>query len=421
MLRTLCTPPWIAILLLLGVAHGSAAHGALAQSAPPSLVLTHANVIDGTSERVIEDATVVVSDGKIERIEPGPFSPPTGAEIIDLDGRYLLPGLIDAHTHISSLGAARRALESGVTTARSASTGSYQDVALRELVKTGELAGPDIAASGVFVTPELGESILADPRLAPLYGGVNTPEELRQLVRINIDRGVDWIKTRGTERAGLPDTDPRKQVYTEEQLRAIVDEAAEAGIPVQAHAHGDEGAQAAVRAGVRSIEHGTYLSDETLALMKERDVFLVPTYSTVVDLTEPGGDYDNPTLRIRGGHMLPRLRRTVQRAHGMGVKIVTGADTGYESESLVRIPMEVANFVELGMKPLQALQSATTTAAALLGMENEIGAIQPGYQADLIVVEENPLQDIGALQDVLVVISNGQVAMNRLPFGKQTQ
>lgn len=392
-----------------------------AQTPPTHLVLTHANIIDAGSAAPIRDATVVISGGKIERIETGVYRSPAGATVIDVGGRYVLPGLIDAHTHISSLASARRALESGVTTVRSASVDAFQDVALRELVRAGVVDGPDVVAAGIFVTPELGESMLADPRTAELRGSVITPGRLRRLVQINLDRGVDVIKTRGTERAGLPNTDPRKQTYTEAQLRVIVEEAAKRNVPVMIHAHGDEGAYAAVKAGARSIEHGTYLSDSTLALMKQRGAFLVPTYITVVDLTEPGGDYDNPVLRLRGAHMLPRLKATVQRAHRAGVKIATGADTRYEAESLARIAGEVAAYVDFGMTPQEAIRSATTVAAELLGVDKKTGAIRPGLEADLIVVEGNPLEEIGALQDVLVVISNGRVAVNRLPFGKKSE
>jgi imidazolonepropionase-like amidohydrolase len=174
-----------------------------------------------------------------------------------------------------------------------------------------------------------------------------------------------------------------------------------------------------VRAGVRSIEHGTYLTDTTLALMKQRGTFFVPTYSTVVDLSEPGGDYDNPALRIRGQAMVPYIRRAVRRAHQMGVKIATGSDTESGPTSTVRIPQEIVRLVELGFTPLEAIQSATTVAAELLGVERRTGSIRDGLEADLIVVGGNPLEDITALEDVQIVISSGRVALNRLPFGKE--
>lgn len=387
-----------------------------AQNRP--LVLVHANLIDGARGAFATNATVVIRDGKIADIQTGAFTPSGDAEVIDVQGRYVLPGLVDAHTHIASLSSARRALESGVTTIRSASTPAFQDVALRDLVKSRAIAGPDVLASGVFVSPELGESLLADARLGAFKDGVQSEAALRGVVKINLDHGVDVIKTRGTERAGLPNTDPRKQSYTEQQLRWIVDEASKRGVPVMAHAHGDEGAYAAVKAGVRSIEHGTYLSDSTLSLMKTMGTFLVPTYITVVDLTEPGGDYDDPVLRARGAHMLPRLAETVQKAHRLGIPIVTGADSPYGPESLSRISGEVASYVTLGMTPLEALRSATTTAAQLLRLQDRIGQLKPGFEADLIVVERNPLEDIRSLADVLIVISNGRLALDRLPFGK---
>ncbi len=394
------------------------AEGARSQTIPqPHLALINANVIDVRTGNVTSNATVVVRDGAIVSVGSG--AAPTGAEVIDLEGRYLLPGLIDAHTHLSSLRQARRALESGVTTIRTAGVGGFRDVALRELSRAGYIEGPDVVAAGIFVTPNLGDSVLADLELAGLHGGVNTPDELRQLVRINLAHGVDVIKTRGTERAGLPDTDPRKQAYTEAQLRVIVEEAATKGISVQCHAHGDEGSLAAVKAGVLSIEHGTYLSETTLRLMKEKGTFLVPTYTTVLDLREPGGDYDDPVLRIRGAHMATRLESTVRRAHQMGVKIATGADTSYGPQSLTRISHEIVNFVGIGLSPLDAIQSATLVAAELLRMEGKTGLVEAGLEADLISVEGNPLEDIRVIQDVLVVISNGRVAMNRLPFAME--
>ena len=382
------------------------------------LAIINAELIDGKSDRVQSGVTVLISDGKIESVQRG-GKVPKDYETIDIAGATLMPGFIDAHTHIRSLSSAKRALESGVTTVRSASTPNYQDVNLRELVKSGVLSGPDMVAAGVFVTPNLGETALADPRLSVLMNGVNSEEELRMLVRINADRGVDFIKTRGTERAGLPNTDPRKQTYTQEQLAVIVDEANKHNIPVMAHAHGDEGGYAAVAAGVKSIEHGTYLSEKTLKLMKQKGTYLVPTFTTVVDLTEPGGDYDNPVLFIRGQHMLSALEKTVKRAYEIGIKIVTGADTGYGPNSVTRVGMEITNFVKLGMKPMDAIRSATSVGAELLQISDRTGTVTVGKEADLVVVPDNPLEDIRSVQDVVLVISNGVIAMNRLPFRKE--
>ena len=390
---------------------------ASAQEPVRPVVLLHANVVDGTNDQPLRDVTVVLSGGRITQVGVNAIHP-ADALVIDLRGRWLLPGLIDAHTHISSLAAARRALESGVTTVRSASTSNFQDVGIRELVRAGKIAGPDMLAAGVFISPDLGESVLADPRLASLAGGVNTLDELRRVVNVNADRGADVIKTRGTERAGLPNTDPRKQSYTEAQLRAVVEEAAKRGLPVLAHAHGDEGAYAAVKAGVRSIEHGTYLSDSTLRLMARTGAFLVPTYSTLIDLREPGGDYDDPALHVRALHMIPVAQRMVRRAKELGVRVVTGVDTQYGATSVSRVSHEVVSFTELGFTPLEAIKSATSLAAECLGLGQKTGRIASGFEADLIVIEGNPLEDIRMIQDVTIVISNGRVALNRLPFGK---
>lgn len=396
-----------------GIGQAREADGTLPQ---PHLAFINANVVDVRGGTIRRNAVVVVQGGRIVSVETG--SPPAGLILIDLRGKYLLPGLMDAHTHLDNLAAAKRALETGVTTVRSASVGSFRDVALREMAKAGYLAGPDVLAAGLFVSPNLDDGILADPSLGNLIVGVSGAERLRQLVRANLAHGVDVIKTRGTERAGRPETDPRQQTYSEAELKAVVDEASTKDVPVLAHAHGDEGAYAAVKAAVRSIEHGTYLSDSTLALMKSRGTFLVPTYSTVIDLVEPGGDYDDPVTRARGMHMLPRLEEAFRKAHQLGIRIVTGADVGYTPQSITRVSHEVANFVKLGMTPLEALQSATITAAELLRIEKKTGAIEAGLEADVIVVERNPLEEIRTLQDVLFVMSNGRIAVNRLQFGK---
>ncbi len=387
---------------------------ATAQAAPRRLVLLHANVIDGTGAPPQRNVSIVIDGGRITSIGA---TAAAGADTIDVGNRWVIPGMIDAHTHINSTAGMKRALESGVTTVRSANTPHYEDVGLRALVRQGAIPGPEMLAAGVFVTPNLGATVLADPRLAPFAGGVLTPAQLAAVVNINIDRGVDWIKTRATERAGLAEQDPRKQVYDEAQLKAIVDAARARGVGVLVHAHGDEGAYAAVKAGARSIEHGTYLSDSTLRLMKARGTCFTPTYTTLVDLSEPGGDYDSAPLQLRGQHMIPRAAESIRNAHTLGISIITGVDTEYGPASTSRVALEVMHFTELGMTPMEAIRASTAVAAQCLGIEARTGTLRAGMEADLVVVERNPLDDIRALQDAVIVITDGRVALKRIPFG----
>jgi imidazolonepropionase-like amidohydrolase len=383
-----------------------------------AVAFVNATVVATTDGTLARGVTVVVRGGRIESVAAG--APPAGIKTLDVGGRYVVPGLVDAHTHITGFRALRTALESGVTTARSSGVSSYVDVGMRELVKQGALPGPDILAAGYHIRPIVADEAFMDhPALAPLMrGGMTTVDALRRMVQANLGRGVDWIKVLASERAGTPETDPRKQVYTDAELAVVVEEAGRKNVPVQAHAHGAEGALAAVKAGVRSLEHGTYLTDEALKLMAEKGTFFVPTFATVIDVAEPGGDYDNRDLRLRGAHMLPRLEQTIKRAHQLGVRIVTGADTSYGPNSLTRVSREAAEFVRMGLPPLVALQAATSTAAQLLRLENQIGRVAPGFEADLLVVEANPLDSIVTLQDPLLVMSNGRVVVDRLRFGK---
>ena len=377
------------------------------------LALVGGTVLDvraGTMSR----ADVLIGGGRI--LSVGLESPSSAAREVDVSGKFVLPGFLDAHTHATRLSEVRRALESGVTTLRSASVGSFRDVAIGRLVAAGHLAGPDYLGAGIFVTTDIGEARLASESLYGVSDVIESEADLRLLVRVNAENGARAIKTRATERAGLPDTDPRKQVYSEAQLRAVVEEARALGIPVLCHAHGDEGARAAVLAGVASIEHGTFLSRETLELMRERGTALVPTYTTLVDLDEPGGDYDHPVLTLRADFMVPRMEETLRMAREIGVRVIAGSDTGYGPESVSRIGVEVANFAKLGFSPIEAIRSATLYSAELFGIEGEVGVVEPGFEADLIVVAEDPLRQISAIQDVVVVVSNGRLAMNRLPF-----
>lgn len=397
---------------------GAVAAGAQRPSSPAQeeLVLINANLVDVRTGAVAPNSVVTISGGRIAAI-----AAPAGASgrTIDLRGRYVVPGLIDAHVHIGSMPQMRAALESGVTTVRSAGASHFADVGLRELVRRGSIAGPDMIAAGYHVRPGVAQEFFLDfPDHGDLLGAGSGADALRRMVRANLSRGVDWIKTNATERAGTPDTDPRRQVYSQEELRILVVEAGSKNIPVMAHAHGAEGADAAVRAGVRSIEHGTYLTDDTLRLMAKQGTYFDPTADIVNDLAEPGGDYDHAGLKRRGEMMQPILKAAIGRAAKLGVRIVAGSDTGYGPNSIARVSREIGMLVDAGLTPLQALQAATITGAEMLRLDKQIGAVAVGFEADLLVVDVNPLENVRTLLDPLLVISNGRVALDRLNFGK---
>lgn len=383
-----------------------------------TIALINASVVNVRDGSIQRNATVILRGGSIDSITAS--AAPAGARTIDLRNRYVVPGLIDAHVHIASLPQLRSALESGVTTVRSAGVSNFADVGMRELVKKGFVAGPDMIATGYHVRPGIApEFFLNFPELGDLMTtGINSGDSIRRAVNANLSRGVEWIKTNATERAGLPGTDPRKQVYSQEELRILVTAAAAQNIPVMAHAHGAEGADAAVRAGVRSIEHGTYLSDETLQLMAKQGTYFDPTIDIVNDLTEAGGDYDDAALKRRGEMMLPILKAAIGKALKYGVKIVAGSDTGYGPNSVARVSREVNELIAAGMTPLQALQAATIVNAEMLRIEKRVGALEPGMEADVLVVDGNPLENARTLLDPLLVISNGRVGLDRLTFAK---
>ncbi len=399
---------WILPLWILCLSAVSALQG-------EGLLLENALIVDGVGNTA-RRATLLVRDGKIEAITPdSPEQVAEGVERIDLSGLYLLPGMIDAHVHISDPAQARAALHSGVTTARSMGVSHYADVGLRELIRRRAVQGPEMLAAGYHVRPWLAPPFfLNSPQLSHLMGGLKGAADYRLAAQANLERRVDFIKVVATDRAGLPDTDPRRPIMSEEEIRAVVELAGRSDIPVAAHAHGDVGARAAVAAGVRSIEHGTYLSRDTLELMRQRGTFLVPTLAVVKDLIQPGGDYDNTVLQIRGRHMFPRLCSAVREARALGVPVVAATDTGYGPASILRIQHDLLELVQCGLSPAEAIAAATVQAARLLGIEQRTGRIAPELEADLVAVDRNPLEEIGNLQDVLLVISDGEIVVNRI-------
>lgn len=383
-----------------------------------ALVNTHVvNVVDGT---VLEDAVVVVREGLIESVGAGP--PPEGAHTLDLGGRHLMPGLFDGHWHGRTLDGLYRALESGVTTMKSAAVGTFLDVRMNDLVEKGHIAGPEIFAAGVYVLPNLGQSALADPRLYKyLHHEVKGVEAVREVVQVDVDRGARWIKTRSGGTTSGPDgPDPKMLVYSVEELTAIVEEADALGVKVACHAHGREVVRNAIVAGCATIEHGSYVDEEGLRLMLEMGTAWIPTYTSVVGFLLPHDDYDSSASYQRGSHLLHYLEKGFRRALDLGVTILTATDTQYSPRTNVRIYREMTHFVEMGMTPLQALQSATIRSAEVYGIRDRTGAIEVGLEADLVSVDGNPLEDIYATHEPMFVMSNGRIVFHRTVDPDQT-
>jgi len=393
--------------------------GIRASAEAPVLVFEHANLIDGISDAPQRDVTVVVAGGKISVVSATRISPPANAKRFDLSGQWLLPGFIDAHIHPVSIGWAKSLLANGMTTGRSMFTVRYVDVELRERHRRGEFDIPDILAAGYPVVPNIGTfpipydmaAIFEDnPQLKDLRGDVNIGVAgAQRLVRANLDRHVDVIKVFATNRAGILGFDPRGRALSDEQLVAAVSEARNAGIPVAVHAYGDDGVVAAVRAGVRSIEHGVYLTDATLELMKEKNVFFVPTISAFplhghAESNASGAD----SLAARGQDMAVSVRDAARRAHKMGLRVIAGTDGA-------SIGGEITELVGIGMTPMEAIQAATSRCAEALGISKRTGSIRPGLEADLIVLNGNPLEDINAVRNVALVVNDGRIVEKAWP------
>jgi imidazolonepropionase-like amidohydrolase len=378
--------------------------------------LTHAQLIDGTPGAVAREADVQVVDGRIAAIT----APQDRAGAIDLRGRFLLPGFIDAHTHIEDPASARRALLSGVTTARVLGDAYLKAMATRDLIRQGSVQGPQMLVSGGIIRPVLGEPfILGFPQFGrfleqPLQGADNVAE----VVRAVIARGADVIKVGASERAGRADTDPRRPELSFEEIQAAVREATKAGLFVAAHAHDRRGANAAVRAGVRSIEHGTWIDDETLALMKQKGTFFVPTLAIMSPLGDPRGDEaDAVALQLRTLAMMRPLRDAVRKARALGVTLAAGTDGSYgdgDDSARVRPAHEIAELIGCGLTPIEAIAAATGNSARLLGIAQRTGTIAPGLEADLVVYDRDPRLDPTTLFEPMLIVNDGVIVLDRL-------
>jgi imidazolonepropionase-like amidohydrolase len=380
----------------------------------PPVVIEGGTIVDPGTGDAVEDGVLVLDGGKVtavgtrEETRKAVAAVASRAQVLDASGRWVLPGLVDVHVHANALADARAILQGGATSVRSGSSSFYQDVALAALPEWAPGVCPRMTPAGVFISPDLGDSLLADPDLAPLAtltGGVKETSDLAYLTRVNLQRGAKVIKTRANPRAGLPEQDPRELVYNQEQLSAVVKAANGAG--VLCHAYSEEGIDAAVRAGVRSIEHGVFVSESTIAEMARRGTFFTPTMDAITSM----GTSTNPILAARGKEYTPILQAAVRAAKEAGVPIVAGTDSF--GADVTPIGTEARLLAEAGLSPLEALQSATVHAARLIG-QDDVGRLVRGGPADVVVVDADPLSDASALEKVRVVVAQGAVVRNGL-------
>ena len=402
-------------------------------AAAGTLLLRGGRVLDAEGGRWLDGRVVLLEDGRIRSVLPEAQAVPADSSI-DLAGLYLVPGLIDLHTHLllhpydeapwddqvlrealelrtlRASVAARRTLEAGVTTIRDLGTegAGFADVALRDAIATGLIPGPRLfVVTRAIVAVDCYAPRAFDPRWDIPQGAqeVNGADGMRAAVRAQIAAGADWIKVY----ADFPRsrTGRATPTLTLEELRAAVDEARSAGLPVAAHADTDEAIQRCVEAGVRSIEHGTEASAKVLRLMRAHGVVLCPTLAAY----EAGARYAGWKPGDPEPERLRHSRAAFVRALEAGTPIACGSDAGvFAHGDNVR---ELELMVDYGMSRVQALRTATRDAAAVLGLEAECGRIAPGYRADLVAVQGDPLQDIGALRRVALVLQEGKVVHSR--------
>ncbi|GGV35819.1 Xaa-Pro dipeptidase [Streptomyces longisporoflavus] len=369
------------------------------------LVVEGGTLLDPATGEVTEDAVVVIADGVVRSAgRRGKAAVPEGAEVLDAHGRWILPGLVEAHIHLNTATEARDAVLLGATSARSGSTNFYQDIAVRELAREAPGQAPRLRAAGIFVTPDLGDTILADPELTPLAKlreGVRSPEALRRVVEVNLARGADVIKTRVNERAGLPEQDPLAQVYDREQLSAVVAAARRGGKGVLCHSYSEKGCHDAVMAGIRSLEHGAFVGERTLHEMRRRGTYFTPTLTAIAGLAESS----DPVLAERGRQYLPVLKRAVLAAHELGVPLAAGTDSS--GGKIKPIGREVELMRAAGLSALDAIRTATTGAAKLLGLERTAGRLARGFAGDVLLVDGDPLADVTVLKKPVRVVRSG--------------
>jgi imidazolonepropionase-like amidohydrolase len=424
---------WVMLLSMATLAN--------AQTVP--IVVRAARMFDGKADRSVSPGLVVVLGDKI-RGTGAQAEIPAGARTIDLGDATLLPGFIDAHTHITmphvsdyrdgivyglrtssaeqALDATvtlRRTLEAGFTTIRDLGSSDRIDVALRNAIHNGKIAGPRILAAtksigttGGHCDPYAGFHFGIFPESTIKDGVASGPEQMREAVRFNVKYGADVIKVCATGGVlSLADEVDSPQL-TQAELDAVADEAHALGRKTAAHAHGAEGAKRAIRAGIGSIEHGSFLDGEALDMMKQRGTYLIPTLMALVGVKEglERGAYP-PEVAVKARAAAAALDGTVRKAIAKGVRIGLGTDAGVYEHG--RNAGEFTELVRLGMRPVDALRAGTSVDAQLLGIDAIAGALESGKAADIVAVPGNPLEDIGAVRNVVFVMKEGVIYKSR--------
>jgi imidazolonepropionase-like amidohydrolase len=405
-------------------------------SAEP-LVVIAGRLVDVAGGNVLSDQAIVLEGDRISEVLPAPEAP-SGARTIDLSGRTVLPGLIDCHAHLigemdegqgyaylvnrssaqealTGVTNALATLLGGVTTVRDVGTfHAFVDLALREAIEEGRIAGPRMMCAGAYVTcPGGGGDITGLPPEQPvpneLRMGVSSgAEQVRANVRRIFDAGADFIKVLATGAVLTSGTDPGQPELTQEEIRAAVEEAEARGSHVAAHAHGAEGAKRAIRAGARSIEHGSLIDDETIDLMVDRGTYFVADMFDGDWMLQEGPRLGYSDEVLQKTEMTNDAQReNFAKAVKAGVKIAFGTDSGIYPHGMNA--KNLAFHVRFGQTPMEAIRSATVVSAELMGWEERVGSLQPGRFADLIAVEGDPIDDVTVLEDIAFVMKGGEV------------